>query len=137
MTDTWYDCDACGYFGTECGWAAKLLPEDSDTMLCPECASEDFGESDHPCGATVFPTNGGWTWRVKQSDFHTTANLLPDNYRVDSDGDLIGRDVAGFTMAEYVLPRLASALIYPSWSKSFGGVELRRVFGRRQWARGL
>jgi hypothetical protein len=135
MTDTLYDCDACGYFGPDHDESVRMLPEDTVTDLCPRCGSEDFGESPIPSDCTVFPTDTGWTWRVKPDDFHTAGAMLPNNYRIDSDGDLIGADVAGWTMDGYVLPRLASALVFPAWTKTTG-VELVRVFGRRQWARG-
>lgn len=44
------------------------------------------------------------------------AEYLPRNYRATSDVDgqvyVVGHDEAGWTLAEYVLPRLASGLIF-------------------------
>jgi hypothetical protein len=43
------------------------------------------------------------------------ANYLPDNYSVVSVPDgllIVGVDVAGWTMDDYVIPRLASGLLW-------------------------
>lgn len=137
-----FDCDACGYFGSEVAWMPKMLPEDSDVMCCPECGSEDFGETPRPEGSTVFPTSEGWTFRVAERDRDLARVLLGDlpNYTVDADGDIVGCDRSGQTfdqtMVGRVLPELARWLIFPTWER-FTGARVRRVFGRRQWARGL
>jgi hypothetical protein len=137
-----FDCDACGYFGTDVAWAAKMLPEDSDTMCCPECGSEDCGETPRPEGSTVFPTSEGWTLRVAPRDRELAAFVLDcvPNYSVDDGGDIVGSDLRGgdleCTMVGHVLPLLAEWLVFPAWER-IDGAEVRRVFGRRAWARGL
>ena len=43
-------------------------------------------------------------------DADTVAQYLPDNYRVAKAVVIVGDDSAGWTMEDYVLPRLASGL---------------------------
>lgn len=54
--------------------------------------------------------------RILVSDERTVRQYLPRGYDVlcEHDGDVIiqGRDVAGWTLDEYVLPRLASGLYF-------------------------
>jgi hypothetical protein len=58
------------------------------------------------------------TITINSGDAEKVARYLPSNYAVtgaDRDGCVIisGEDSAGWTLHDYVLPRLASGLIFP------------------------
>lgn len=60
------------------------------------------------------------TIAINSSDAAKVARFLPSNYEVngfDADGCVLisGEDVAGWTLRDYVLPRLASGLIFPRY----------------------
>jgi hypothetical protein len=58
------------------------------------------------------------TANVKGAKASTVARFLPSNYEVIAEHPsgvvtIQGTDSAGWTMEDYVLPRLASGMIYP------------------------
>ena len=61
--------------------------------------------------ATIDPTKVGWG----SDALSVVQEYLPSNYEaVEQDGEIVifGRDSAGWTLDDYVIPRLASGMIY-------------------------
>lgn len=113
MSELW-DCTECGWVGYDPIMSSKMLPEDTVHELCPMCLAEDVGPLDVD-GLTVFPTWAGGAYVLRADDRRRAAAYMPANYSVDVVGRIVGHDVAGWTMAEYVLPRLASGGMFPMW----------------------
>lgn len=116
-----YDGHAAAVLPVETNKRGQLVrPVAIDPMSLAYCAPEDVQVYVVP-GADWPTPIGPVDPRIRTAVVIGTPSVgevsayMPRNYRAAWDGEhvrIIGRDVAGWTLDEYVIPRLASGLIF-------------------------
>jgi hypothetical protein len=98
-------------------------PDRADVLLCKDCSTRSTGHlipADEVADHDVWhdeqvPQRHARIEGMGHADLDRVRRFLPSNYTADSDGGSIwihGYDSLGWTLDGYVIPRLASGLIF-------------------------
>lgn len=101
---------------------------------CPRCLQEFTDETPTGFGEACSPVTRFAKIRTPAEDADAVGKFLPGNYRAlgaftDRDGEFVliaGVDEAGWTLDDYVLPRLATSLFF--------GEEIKMTINRKEVA---